>query len=224
MSAPVEANESPGPRGEGPGGRARWIAAIAWLALAAAGFLVLARYASTPGGSDPAVARRWPDASRLDPPASRPVLVLFLHPECPCSRATVEGLARVIARAPDAYDASALFVPPATAAGTSGLREAAARIPGLRLLEDPGGAEAAHFGARTSGTVAVYGVDGGRLFFGGITAARAHEGDSDGSGALLALARGATPARTETPVYGCGLAGPVQAAVPTPAGRDRDGP
>ena len=214
----------PAARGEGPGGRARWIAAIAWLALAAAGFVGLARYSSTPGGSDPSAAPGWPAATRLDPPAARPVLLLFLHPECPCSRATVEELAKVIARAPDAYDARALFVPLAAVASSPGLREAAARIPGLRLLDDPGGTEAARFGALTSGTVAVYGSDGRRRFFGGITAARAHEGDNEGSGALLALARGASPARTETPVYGCGLRGPARPAGPAAAGKERDGP
>jgi hypothetical protein len=75
---------------------------------------------------------------------------------------------------------------------------------------DPGGDLARRLGATTSGHVLVYGPDESLLLSGGITAARAHEGDSIGQNAIFAAVHGRPAADRESAVYGCGL-------------RDRDG-
>src|SRR5260370_41525618 len=68
----------------------------AWLLLLGAGFWVLERYRNTPGEAGP-TARRWPAASTLPPPRSRPSLLLFAHPRCPCPAATLAALRQILA-------------------------------------------------------------------------------------------------------------------------------
>jgi hypothetical protein len=56
--------------------------------------------------------------------------------------------------------------------------------------------------------VLLYSQDGRLLFRGGTTRARGHVGTNVGRSSILALLRHATPAETETPVFGCSLLGP----------------
>jgi hypothetical protein len=100
------------------------------------------------------------------------------------------------------------------------LWKTAAAIPSVRVVRDAGGAEAVRFGALTSGECVLFAADGRRLFHGGITAARGHEGDNAGQDRLMDLLRAGTAAvempsvsgAASTPVYGCPLR---DAAVPT---------
>ena len=78
-------------------------------------------------------------------------------------------------------------------------------IPGVRVLVDVDGREAARFGARTSGTVLVYSPHGALLFAGGITASRGHSGDNLGRDAVVTILDRGQPDRTATPVFGCPL-------------------
>ena len=86
-------------------------------------------------------------------------------------------------------------------------RAAFESIPGVRAVDDVGGGEAAWFGATTSGHAILYGADGGRLFSGGITAARGHEGENDGAEAVvrLVLQLGAGAQAATHPVFGCAI-------------------
>jgi hypothetical protein len=84
----------------------------------------------------------------------------------------------------------------------------ASRIPGVAVVSDAGGVEAARFGAATSGQTLLYDSKGGLLFSGGITSARAHEGDNDGLSAIQSLVVSAGADRSSTPVFGCPLQDP----------------
>mgnify|MGYP003481610416 FL=1 len=55
----------------------------------------------------------------------------------------------------------------------------------------------------TSGTVVLYSPEGHVEFFGGITLARGHWGDSLGSNMIHAIMGGQFPSRVSPPVYGC---------------------
>lgn len=183
------------------------VGVLLWVAAVASGFALLAAYEAVPGASGPA-PRDWPAGSALEPDGTRPALVVFLHPRCPCSRATADSLERLAARFPGRFAGLAVFYRPAGTpedwAQTS-LQARFARIPGFRCVHDEGGSEAARFGARTSGHVLAFDAQGRRLFAGGVTGARGHAGsNAHGDALAAALASGAADAQ-EHPVFGCRL-------------------
>ena len=173
----------------------------------------LLRYETAPcaRGAPPA---RWPARASIVPSEERATLVMFLHPRCPCSRASLGELSVLLASCTRRVDAHILLVTPAHAGPdwTGGELEAWARaIPGVHVHLDASGHDAGLFGAATSGNVELYGPDGVRWFSGGITASRGHHGDNAGREAIEALLTGraiAGAAPASTPVFGCKLAGP----------------
>jgi hypothetical protein len=203
------------PEREGPGGVKRQVV-VAFLGLASwgitvvLGFVLLLDYQFAQGESLPTPAE-WPPGTGVVRDPGRPTLLIFLHPRCPCSEASLEELARLLARVPGRATAMAILVKPPGArdAWEEGeIGEGVLRIPGVRLVVDTDGAEARRFGMRTSGAVAVYDAGGRLVFSGGITAARGHRGDSTGSHAILSLLDGNGPGLTGTPVFGCPLFSP----------------
>jgi hypothetical protein len=183
-------------------------AGVLWLGATAVGFAFLVDYATEPGV--PAAApREWPRHSRIPAPHGQSVLVMTMHPHCPCTRASVAELNTLMARLRD-HDVKAyvLAVKPADFPEewlrTESYRSAE-RIPGVQVLVDDEGWESAHFGAHTSGQVLLYGGDGTLQFAGGITPDRGHQGDSPGRQRILAAARHGTPEKRESLVFGCPL-------------------
>jgi hypothetical protein len=79
----------------------------------------------------------------------------------------------------------------------------AASIPGVTVIADVDGAEAARLGVRTSGQTLVYDAAGKLVFSGGITALRGEVGDSPGSRSVGAVLAGRQPVQETTPVFGC---------------------
>jgi hypothetical protein len=176
---------------------------VAWLLAVGGGLLTLWSYQNAPGPAAEAPAA-WPVASRIPRPSDRAVLVVALHPQCPCSRATVSELARLLAHAAERPEVHLLFVAPPTVADEwvrASLWQTASAIAGVRVTRDDG-TEARQFGARVSGQVLAYDRQGQLQFSGGITPARGHEGDSAGRSAIEALLAG-RPHLTSTFVFGC---------------------
>ncbi len=183
---------------------------IAWLTLVVLGLAALARYSYTPGDSGIPGAR-FPTGSPITSTSGRATLVLLAHPQCPCSRASIEELSKLMAHATGRLDAHVLFLrPDGFAAGWehTDLWDSAARIPGVRAWADPDGVEIRRFGAVTSGQVLVYNPAGALIFSGGITAARGHAGDNLGPDTILTLLRGGKGDRNRTAVFGCSLRTP----------------
>src|ERR1700722_1896416 len=88
-------------------------------------------------------------------------------------------------------------------------------IPGVDVQVDVGGREAKLFDAVTSGQTYLYSAQGKLLFSGGITARRAHYGDTMGSTTITALVDGTVSGRDDRPttnVYGCGINDPTPPA------------
>lgn len=156
---------------------------------------------------------QWPIPSRISVDPNRPALLFFLHPRCPCTRASLSELERlvqssyvriggsklqliVVATLPADYSADWL--------ATSTV-ERALRLPGVELFIDPGGHEANRFGATTSGTVMWFDEQGSLLYAGGITHARGHEGDNVGRDRLAKLIRGSSVRTQGIPALGCKL-------------------
>ena len=65
---------------------------LIWLLVVGAGMAMLTRYDNTPGlsGQPP---KQWPEESGLPRPDGTSTLVMFGHPRCPCTRASLEELA-----------------------------------------------------------------------------------------------------------------------------------
>jgi len=186
-----------------------WIP-LFWLAAIVAGLGALEAYNARPGGvgQTPAVFADWagPDSQ------GRPRLVMFLHPRCPCSRASLSEFAEIVARAGATASVEVVFVKPEGTGpdwSNTALRKQAAAIAGARLIDDDG-TLAERLGAETSGYVVLYDARGKLLFSGGITRSRGHEGESAGRQMILALLKGEAdaPVGARTPVYGCALFAP----------------
>lgn len=188
-------------------------AVVLWVPAVAFGINVLWKYSTTPG--DPAnPPADWPVSAPIEQAKGRATLVMFAHPRCPCSRASLGELAIIMAHAKGQLDAAVFFYLPAHEASSwakTDLWQSAADIPGVRVLEDPGAAAAQSFGAVTSGQTLLYGSSGRLLFKGGITAFRGHSGDNTGRDAVTAqLGEGASRSDARlvlTPVFGCSLRG-----------------
>jgi len=190
-----------------------------WLIAVTGGLGILLKYSATPGNAgDP--PSHWPTNSPIRPPSGRPVLVMMAHPRCPCTRASLEELARLMARNAGRLDARVVFFAPPHADEdwwSTDLWSGASAIPGVEVVLDRDAIEARRFGTETSGHALLYDGEGRLLFSGGITVARGHAGDNAGLGAVEALIRGETTARRRTPVFGCALHD-FEAAAPAGAG------
>jgi hypothetical protein len=139
-----------------------------------------------------------------------PTLIVFAHPRCPCTRASIGELARIMTRCQGQLEARVwFFTPEATAAdwAMTDLWRAASEIPGVSVVSDPGGSVAAKFHALTSGHSLLYDSAGHLLFSGGITASRGHAGDNLGKSSIEAFVFGETTFQHETLVFGCPLQG-----------------
>ena len=183
----------------------RRAAVTAWAVVVSASVVWVWHYKTTPGvASAPPAA--WPESADIR--RSGTTLLVALHPLCTCSESTISELARVMASLDTRPQVYALFydyAPAGTPLTETLLWQRAAAIHGVVAMRDPGGEMAKSFGAETSGDVIAYGADGALLFHGGITPARGHEGDSFGRQRLVAVLRGQSPDRRDSPVFGCNI-------------------
>ncbi len=188
--------------------RLRWsIIAGGWLTVVAVGMWRMFSYELTPAAQS-SPTRRWPDATGfvLDP--GRPTLLVFLHPKCPCSRATLAELERLVSPRPNQVAVRIAMVRPAGFAEgweRTDLWTKAERINAATIVCDPSGVEAQRFGARTSGEAMLFTPDGRLVYDGGITGSRGHEGDNPGRAAVASLIDAGGTEFRQAPVFGCGL-------------------
>ena len=189
--------------------------AVAWGAMVTMGMAWMMAFDATPGApGDPPT--RWPGEARLARAAAGYTLVMAAHPRCPCTRASLEELAIVMAESKGRLTAQVLFFAPEDATSAAGdpawwdtdLWRRAATIPAVTPVIDRGGRLRAIFGAETSGSVAVYDASGRLRFHGGVTSARGRTGPNDGRLSLISLIE-TGQAADMTPVYGCPLRTPT---------------
>lgn len=190
-------------------GPVRWLAlAVLWATCVSIGGALLWKYAATPGvAATP--PENWPTHSAIARKPNTATIIMLAHPRCPCTRASIAELAVLMNRVGERARAHVLFTRPSAAeAGweKTDLFQSAAGIPGVTAHSDPGGAEAALFGAATSGQALVYDAAGVLRFSGGITASRGHEGDNLGLSSIISLVTGGHADQQGSKVFGCELA------------------
>lgn len=180
-----------------------------WAVALGVGNIALVRHEFI-AGADGVPPARWPTDEPNAGPRAAPLVVMFVHPRCPCTLASLGELNRICCDAATRPDVLILFVTPPGELddwARDANWDAAALIPHARLVIDRDGAAADRFGARTSGQTLLYGADGMLLFSGGITPGRGHAGDSVGRSAILAALGGPTDRAASAPVFGCSLLG-----------------
>jgi hypothetical protein len=188
-----------------------YVVIVLWAAAVSFGAMQLWRYESTPG-TEARAPISWPAHAHIPRQPGLPTLIVLIHPQCPCSRATLGELAKLMTDCNGKLTTTVLILRPAgEPAGweKTDLWSSAAAIPGVNVQTDDEGAAARLFGAATSGQTLLYAPDGRLLFSGGITESRGHSGDNAGRSAITALVLNRSPlsnvSLVQTPVYGCSL-------------------
>ena len=183
--------------------RAWLVGLLFWLGLVAGGYAWLLRY-SFAAGKTTTAPRRIPPSLAL-PASTRMQLFVALHPRCPCSRATVRELAKILNHGARASDVTVLMYKPADQEDSwlEGALLDECRRMNCRVRPDPDGKLAASLGSLTSGGVALYDANGRLRYQGGVTASRGHEGDNTGERAVIEILRGSRENYKSMPVFGC---------------------
>ena len=176
-----------------------WLFGVIWFGGVTVGLLVWDRYENTPG-------TLRTETSPLESAPGGWRLTVFLHPRCPCSRATLGELAEVVEREPG-LAIRVVFVRPEDVADgweKDGLWDEAISIRGIEVACDPDGSEARQAGAETSGHAVLVDPAGRVVFRGGLTRGRGRAGDDFGRRVILNwIQQGSGP--VTAPVYGCAL-------------------
>ncbi|MEZ5427123.1 MAG: hypothetical protein R2747_12710 [Pyrinomonadaceae bacterium] len=177
-----------------------------WMIVIGVGFVWITDYSSRP--SLPAnISPHLPEGVFPEAVSDRPKILLFVHPKCVCSRATMSELARMVSDTEGLSEIKIFFYKPAGQSEEwvkTDLWEKARRIPGVSIgtmNED----QINKFGVVTSGQVILYDGGGDLVFSGGITLGRGHEGKSKGREAIETFLRGGRPEIREMAVFGCSL-------------------
>jgi hypothetical protein len=137
-----------------------------------------------------------------------PTLLMFAHPQCVCTRASLVELDRLRGRFQGRLSVYVVLLRPAEGGAEwdkSDIWDKAVAMPEVTALRDADGLEAARFGVATSGHTLVYDARGRLLFSGGLTAARGREGEAKSAGQIAALLTTGKADRNVSPIFGCAL-------------------
>ena len=184
----------------------RWLLTSATALAVALGWYQLFTFSSTPGAQLTAPAH-WPrEISSPSLSSHAPLLLVFVHPQCSCTQATLQQLGQILSSTRTTIQiALVVYRSQAVNPETSYVTFEPAKFlqTPARIVPDPNGRLARRFGAATSGEIVLYAAGGQLLFQGGITPMRSQAGPSLGADALRnALTTGRTQIRAAS-VFGC---------------------
>jgi hypothetical protein len=180
-----------------------------WLGVVGIGLSWMWEYETTPGEITKSPTH-WPVESQIERSASCPTLIVFAHPRCPCTRASIRELELIMAHCNGRVDARVLFFKPTDSSAEwekTDLWLSAEAIPGVKVHCDEDCSEAEKFCATTSGYSLLYNPNGQLLFSGGITGSRGHSGDNAGRSSIESLVMNGVTNQKRTFVFGCSLLG-----------------
>ena len=186
------------------------VAVVLWSAAVVTGIRWIWSYKGTPG-TQLSAPLSWPGSSLLSIDRDRATLMMFVHPLCACTRASLTELREALDTMGRSTAVWIVLLSPNGIArdwDKTNIAHIADRIPEATIVTDKLGSEADKFGASTSGHVVVYDRAGRLAFSGGITGARGHVGDNDGRRGLILALRDGAIRPNEHPVFGCGLDDP----------------
>ena len=178
-----------------------------WGVAVSGGFSALLVYSHTPGENGEAPGE-WPAGTQIPRTEGSLELLMFVHPRCVCTEASLDELTEVVQRASRDVHTTVVLVnlEPVDQEWVDGsIREKLADRSTMVEFIDAGGEEMQRFGIATSGHVLLYDADGRQLYSGGVTGSRGHVGDNAGHDRLSQLLDASQPLERalSTPVFGC---------------------
>lgn len=181
-----------------------------WILILAIGVGAFAQFSYTPGQAADA-STAWPSLSRLQPAENQPELLVFLHPKCACSHATLKDLGSILPEIGSRAKVRVIF----NDLGDPSLleeshsyemaKEMASESGGIEIVKDPNGVESKLFGVKTSGQVFLYDEQAKLVFSGGLTPSRGHEGESQGAIAVMSWLNSKKIQWQTSNVFGCSM-------------------
>ena len=129
-----------------------WVGGVAW------GLQKIESYSSAPGMAAEAPAK-WPGSTLVTPQAGRSTLVMFIHPQCSCTRASLAELKTILEHTRGAVSAWIVVLKPTGMNddwAEAGAAETARNMSGVTVVNDDNGTEADFFVALTSGHTVLY--------------------------------------------------------------------
>lgn len=173
---------------------------VLWTALVVTGVGIVETYANTAG--------KGASAPKTAPHEAMPTLLVFIHPQCPCSRSTLAELARLQSDCGSKLKTTVeVFAPTSMGEGWAkgDLYRQAKDIPGVLVKLDSDGKLAKQYGVFTSGQALLYSKDGRLVFSGGLTESRGHEGPNTGTDVIRGFVNHGRVLVSSSPVFGCAL-------------------
>ncbi len=182
-------------------------AVFIWLASVSYGLGFLYNYSLKPANMQQ-VLKNWPEESKIKFAKNQANLVLFLHPHCQCSEASLAELQKIQAQFHKKFKTHLVFILPE---GTeqdwihTKLWKKSQNLANTELIIDKSLQEAKVFASTSSGQVYLFNKERELIFLGGITSARGHQGDSIGNSAIKAYFRSGNMSVEKAPSFGCSL-------------------
>ncbi len=180
---------------------------ILWLGIITYGFSVLLDY-EFKVNSNSTTIKSWPANSQLKQDPKLDTLLIFVHPHCPCSRASIAELDRLLTSFHQKLHTIVIFSKPAgkdDAWLKSDLWTKAESLPGATIFVDDENKEAKIFMANTSGEILLFKRGGALIYHGGITSSRGHEGDNHGKTLISNYLKTGRMPGEEGQAFGCSL-------------------
>jgi hypothetical protein len=141
--------------------------------------------------------------------STRPTLLVFLHPKCSCSKATVVELEKLLPTL-EGVDVKVVMNVPAgrDLSWSSGdLKDQVSPLKYVTIVNDMGGAEALRFHASTSGHAMLIDAQKNLIYSGGLTPGRGHVGETQGHTVIRKWARTKNQTSTIEKIFGCDIFG-----------------
>jgi hypothetical protein len=177
-----------------------------WGIAVVSGVFMILSFSFAPGPNTMA-AVRWPGESSLCRLPGRPTLLMFAHPCCPCTKASLEQLKLILNEVHVPFDCHLVFLMPPEASEawkTNDIVRAAELIPAVTVTRDDG-KETRRFAALTSGQVFLFNAAGDLTFNGGITISRGHLGENSGGRSIIQQLNDRPTNVHQAPTFGCPL-------------------
>lgn len=184
----------------------KFIGIPAWALAVGIGFIWMTDYNTRPSQAAQAPFRLPIEALSYQQPGL-PTLLLFAHPYCPCTKATMAELARLIAHNRRRVQVHVFFYRPLSKPllwVETDLWQQAKMLPDV-TVSTVDELDLLRLGVSTSGQTLVYDTNQKLVFSGGITSARGHEGDNTGRDAITTYLQTGQLTTRQTPVFGCSI-------------------